>query len=91
MGVGPLAGVPGVCELQKMYCLPCVRGTGLAHRLMDEALMFAANQYDSIYLETLGNMTAAQRFYEKHGFVRIDESLGNTGHNSCDVRYLRKL
>lgn len=91
VGVGPLAGVPGVCELQKMYCLPCARGTGLAHRLMDEALTFAANQYDSIYLETLGNMTAAQRFYEKHGFVRIDESLGNTGHNSCDVRYLRKL
>ena len=42
VGIGALPGVEGVCELQKMYCLPEARGTGVAHRLMDEALAFAA-------------------------------------------------
>ena len=43
------------------------------------------------YLETLPNMIAAQRFYEKYGFVRIDEPLGDTGHFECDVRYIKEL
>ncbi|MDO4806246.1 MAG: GNAT family N-acetyltransferase [Coriobacteriales bacterium] len=91
VGVGPLEGVPEVCELQKMYCLPKARGTGIAQRLLSNALDFAANHYERIYLETLDNMIAAQRFYEKHGFERIHEPLGNTGHHSCDVLYIREL
>lgn len=90
-GVGPLEGVPGTCELQKMYCLPSARGTGVAGRLLDRALDFAARRYERIYLETLENMVAAQRFYERHGFVRTSEALGNTGHGCCDVRYVREL
>ena len=90
-GIGPLAGEPDVCELQKMYCLPEARGTGLAHRLMERALEFAARQYGRCYLETLPNMVAAQRFYEKHGFRRVDKPLGRTGHTACDVLYLKAL
>lgn len=91
VGVGPLGGVPNTCELQKMYCLPNARGTGLANRLMGNALKYAAGRYERIYLETLQNMIAAQRFYEKHGFERVDKPLGNTGHHSCDVCYLKAL
>lgn len=91
VGIGPLPGVPGVCELQKMYCYPEARGTGVAHRLMDAALAFAAENYHSCYLETFGNMVPAQRFYEKRGFHRIEEPLGQTGHYACDVRYLKEL
>ncbi len=43
------------------------------------------------YLETLENMTAAQRFYEKNGFMRIDEPVIDTGHFHCDVRYIKEL
>lgn len=88
VGVGELAGVDGVCELQKMYCLPCARGSGAAQRLLEQALTFARKRYGACYLETFENMTAARRFYEKNGFARIREPLGNTGHFNCDVRYL---
>ena len=91
VGIGDLAGAEDICELQKMYCLPKARGTGVSHLLMDTALAFAAEHYSRCYLETLENMTAAQRFYEKYGFVRICEPLAETAHFACDVRYVREL
>ena len=90
-GIGPLADAAGVCELQKMYCLPEARGTGLAHELMALALEYARKYYSRCYLETLENMVAAQRFYEKHGFVRTYEPIAHTEHFACDVRYVREL
>lgn len=90
-GVGELDGAEGVCELQKMYCLPEVRGAGAARELMNAVLKYAAEYYGVCYLETLENMTAAQKFYEKYGFQRIDEPLGKTAHFACDVRYMKIL
>ena len=43
VGIGKLEGVEGVCELQKMYCLPEARGTGVAHQLIIIALEYAKN------------------------------------------------
>lgn len=91
VGIGPLEGTNGICELQKMYCLPRARGTGLAHQLMEQALTYAAQHYRRCYLETLDNMVAAQRFYEKHGFRRIAQPLVKTAHFACDVRYVKEL
>ena len=88
VGIGALCGVPNVCELQKLYCIPEVRSKGAAHRLMAEALTFARSRYRACYLETLANMHAAHRFYEKYGFHRIEKPLGNTGHFNCDVLFL---
>ena len=91
VGIGPLHGADGVCELQKMYTLPPVRGTGTAHWLLTLALEFARERYRQCYLETFGNMVAAQKFYEKHGFRRVEEPVADTGHWGCDVRYLKDL
>ena len=91
VGIGPLPGVPGTCELQKMYCLPEARGTGIAHQLLTKALEFATEHYNYCYLETLPSMVGAQKFYEKHGFVRVQQALTETGHTACDVRYEKKL
>lgn len=90
-GIGPLLGVEGVCELQKMYCLPAARGTGAAHRLMELCLDYARTVYRACYLETFGNMLAAQKFYARHGFTRLDGPMGGTGHYSCDVWYAKAL
>lgn len=91
VGIGKLSGVEDVCELQKMYCLPEARGTGIAHKLIETALTYAGKYYRRCYLETLENMVAAQRFYEKYGFSRIDKPLVETGHFACDVCYVKKL
>ncbi len=80
-----------VCELQKMYCLPEARGTGVAHTLMQTALDYAKRYYKSCYLETLDNMTRAQRFYERYGFVRVDKPIVITEHFACEVKYLKEL
>ncbi len=91
VGIGRLSGIDDVCELQKMYCLPSARGTGVAHELMDCALDYAQRYYKRCYLETLDNMTAAQKFYGKYGFVRIYEPIVKTEHFCCDVRYIKEL
>lgn len=91
VGIGKLEGVDDVCELQKMYCLPEARGTGISHKLIDLALKYASKYYSRCYLETLENMVAAQKFYEKHGFERIYEPLVKTEHFACDVRYIKEL
>lgn len=91
VGIAPLAGADGVCELQKMYCIPEVRSTGVSHKLIEVALDHAKKYFDHCYLETFGNMIAAQKFYEKYGFTRIDKLLGNTGHYACDVLYIKNL
>ena len=91
VGIAPLAGADGVCELQKMYCIPEVRSTGISHKLIEVALDHAKKFFDRCYLETFDNMIVAQKFYEKYGFVRIDKPLGNTGHYACDVRYIKDL
>ncbi len=74
-----------------MYTIPKVRGTGISHQLIKTALDYAAKYYECCYLETLPNMVAAQKFYEKYGFVRIDEPLIRTEHFDCDVRYIKDL
>jgi putative acetyltransferase len=74
-----------------MYCLPKARGTGAAGLLMRTALDFAAKHYRRCYLETLENMKAAQRFYEKYGFERTFEKIVKTDHFACDVRYIKEL
>ncbi len=91
VGIGALDGADGICELQKMYCLPEARGTGISHKLMSAALEYATKRYAKCYLETLDNMTAAQRFYEKYGFERIYEPPVKTAHFACNVRYIKNL
>lgn len=90
-GIAPFAGSAEVCELQKMYLLPGVRGTGMAVRLLDTALTFARVHYKQCYLETLQNMHAANRFYAKHGFAALDAPLAGSEHFACDAWYIKSL
>ena len=90
-GIGEIAGSGDICELQKMYCLPEIRGTGAAHKLITIALDYAKQFYKKCYLETFSNMIPAHKFYKKHGFVLTDERLGDTGHFACDVLFIKDL
>ncbi len=91
-GIAPLPGEPGTCELVKMYFRPEVRGLGLGKRLLQICLEEAVKLgYSQIYLETIEPMHAARGLYEYLGFKQIQHPMGNTGHFSCDVFYLRSL
>jgi putative acetyltransferase len=81
-----------VCELQKMYFAPEIRGTGYAEKIIEKCLEFAKTQdFQICYLETLSFMTTAQKLYKRIGFENIDGPMGNTGHNSCEVWMTKKL
>ena len=92
-GVAPLSGGEAdLCELQKMYFLPILRGKGLAKQLALQALAFARQQgFGRCYLETTASLTSAIGLYEKLGFEHIDCSMGNTGHVDCEVTMMKKL
>jgi putative acetyltransferase len=81
-----------VCELQKMYFAPEIRGTGYAEKIIEKCLEFAKTQdFQICYLETLSFMTTAQKLYKRIGLENIDGPMGNTGHNSCEVWMTKKL
>lgn len=92
-GVAPLEnGDDSVCELQKMYFAPEIRGTGYAEKIIEKCLEFAKTQsFEICYLETLSFMTTAQKLYKRIGFENICGPMGNTGHSSCEVWMTKKL
>lgn len=92
-GIAPLEnGDASVCELQKMYFSPEIRGTGYAELIIEKCLIFAKEVgFEMCYLETLSFMNAAQKLYKRIGFDNINAPMGNTGHNSCEVWMIKKL
>lgn len=65
-GIAPLqGGADDICELQKMYFLPVLRGKGLAKRTALQALDFARQHgFRCCYLETTASLTQAVALYE---------------------------
>ncbi|WP_419776104.1 GNAT family N-acetyltransferase [Mixta mediterraneensis] len=96
MGGGGVAALscsaPDICELQKMYFLPEVRGLGLARKLAVCAMEHARQRgFRRCYLETTASLTRAIKLYESLGFELIDTAMGCTGHVDCEVRMLKVL
>ena len=92
-GIKPLRNFDeDVCELQKMYFSPFVRGKGYG-KLMFEKCLGAAKElgYKRCYLESASVLKVAIHIYENKGFEHLDEPLGNTGHYSCGVWMIKDL
>jgi len=92
-GIAQLDNYEGpVCELQKMYFIKRARGKGYGTQMIVRCMKRAKSLgYEKMYLETMPNMTDAQRLYQKSGFEYIEERMGDTGHYSCPVLMCRKL
>lgn len=92
-GVYPTAGLPGdVAELVKLYTLPEARGKGYGKRLIEECLNYATDAgYKILYLESMAELSNAVTLYEKMGFVRIAEPIGNSGHSYCKIWMTKDL
>jgi putative acetyltransferase len=92
-GIAPLqGGEADTCELKKMYFLPEARGKGLASAIADRCLEAARSfGYRRCYLETITEMAAANRFYQRYGFKALDGPMGATGHSACSAFYVMEL
>lgn len=92
-GVSPLQkGKKDICELQKMYLLPEVRGKKIGLSILLKCLDFAKNNgFTSCYLETFPTMKGAISFYEKLGFKRLKEQLVQSCHEACHIWMLKTL
>lgn len=81
-----------ICELQKMYFSPKVRGLGLGKQMIQRCLNAAKDLgYSTCYLESASQLKAAIHIYEQTGFDHLDGPLGNTGHYSCGVWMTKSL
>ncbi len=92
-GIKPLKDFEAdVCEIQKMYFSPKVRGQGFGKLMFDTCMEAAKNLgYKQCYLESAPQLKTAIRIYEKSGFKHLKKALGNTGHYSCGVWMLKDL
>lgn len=90
MGGGGFGALDGgedeICEIQKMYFEPIVRGLGYGRQILEMAVNGArVSGYKYAYLETLPDMHTAQKLYSSLGFKYLDAPMGNTGHHRCPV------
>ncbi|MES2807939.1 MAG: GNAT family N-acetyltransferase [Bacteroidota bacterium] len=71
-----LNGGQGLGAIRKMFVKKEYRGKelGVAQKLLDTLLSHCnKNQFHDIYLGTVPPLKAAHRFYERNGFLAIDE------------------
>ncbi|MGB1307646.1 MAG: GNAT family N-acetyltransferase [Oceanihabitans sp.] len=92
-GVKPLEGFDmQVCEIQKMYFDPEIRGKGLGKLLFEKCMQVAKDLgFKQCYIESAPQLKAAIHIYESFGFKHLNAPLGNTGHNACAVWMLKDL
>lgn len=90
-GFAEFEGIERCAELQKLYLDDSVKGRGYGKALMraveDNA---CAAGYQSLYLETHTNLSAALKLYEKLGFQPIEKPCP-TQHSTMDRFYLKQL
>ncbi len=81
-----------ICELQKMYYAPRIRGNGLGKLMIEQCLQAAKDLgYKKCYLESASQLKAAIHIYVSYGFKHLVGPLGNTGHYSCGVWMIKEL
>lgn len=86
-GIKPLKGFENdICEIQKLYFAPEIRGKGWGKEIVWACLRTAkAMGYKKCYLESASSLKEAVGLYEKLGFKTLDKQLGETGHFACGV------
>lgn len=92
-GIKPLNNYEGdVCELQKLYFAPEIRGLGIGRKLTNKLLDKAKQMgYNTCYLESGDMLKEALHLYEKMGFTHLKGPLGATGHSACGVFMTKAL
>ena len=67
----------GICELQKVYFRPSLRGLGFGRKILERCIQEAAMAgYRLMYLESVPQMSNAVGIYEKLGFQHLSTRRG---------------
>jgi putative acetyltransferase len=92
-GIYPTEGLPEDCtELVKFYLSQKARGKGIGKELMEHCVRSAIEfGYKKLYLESLFQFSKAVRIYEKQGFLKLSQPLGNSGHSTCEIWMIKEL
>ena len=90
LGGSGIAPIPNqkenYCELQRMFLTAEARGKGIGKTLMEKCIAFAKEAgYSLVYIETFEHMPQARKLYERSGFKYVENSIGDTGHFSCNI------
>jgi len=81
-----------ICELQRMYLSKKARSKKIGKTLIEMCIKKAKEfGFEKMYLETFPQMKQAINLYQKNGFYQINYTIGQTGHDACDVRMLKDL
>lgn len=79
-----------VAEMQKLYIDRDFRGRGFARPLIEQAIAFAAENYDALYLETSSDLQV-DRLYEHFGFQKLDGPVDGGVHPAMDLWYIMNV
>jgi putative acetyltransferase len=92
-GVYPTPGLQSDCaELVKFYLPAGARGKGIGKDLMERCTASAIELgYRELYLESLPQFAKAVNMYEKQGYRKLNNPLGNSGHSACNIWMVKKL
>ncbi len=92
-GIYPTIGLPENCaELVKFYLAAKSRGKGIGKMLMEKSIESARELgYSELYLESLPEFSNAVSIYEKQGFIKLDQPLGESGHTTCNIWMLKRI
>ena len=83
----PLTQREHAAEVKRLYVRPAFRGTGAALALLVALEQFAeAHGYEWLYLDSKDDLTAALRFYARHGY----EPCARYNENPQATVFLRK-
>ena len=92
-GLFPTKGLDNNCiELVKLYIKKSARGSGLGKELMERCISKAREfGFTRMYLESMPELKNAIGLYEQMGFIKLEASLGESGHHACDIWMELKL
>ena len=78
-----------VAQLRYFLLVPAVRGIGLGKKLMEYYMSFLKEAgYNSSYLLTTNELTAAAHLYKRHGFKLTEQKESTTfGKQAVEQRY----
>ncbi|MCQ2821084.1 MAG: GNAT family N-acetyltransferase [archaeon] len=92
-GYYPTEGLPeGMCELVKYYLCPEARHRGLGTKIFLHVIEEATKAgYKKIYIESFPEFSKAVSIYEKAGFKRVNEQIGNSGHTATTIWMVKEV